>query len=184
MSKQSAINMQKLANIIKNDGLAVVPTDTIYGIVALASSKVATEKVFALKGRTLSKPPIVLITSLDQMFSAPPKLALKTLKKYWPGSNSIILPDANAPSWITRGTGTVAYRMISSDINLYALIAQTGPLIAPSANPEGLPPAKNIAQAKEYFGDQIDFYLDGGETTDTAPSNLYLWSKDGMKQLR
>ena len=52
MSKQSAINMQKLANIIKNDGLAVVPTDTIYGIVALASSKVATEKVFALKGRS------------------------------------------------------------------------------------------------------------------------------------
>ena len=118
------------------------------------------------------------------MFSAPPKLALKTLKKYWPGPNSIILPDANAPSWITRDTGTVAYRMISSDIDLYALIAKTGPLIAPSANPEGLPPAKNIAQAKEYFGDQIDFYLDGGEITNTAPSNLYLWSKDGMKQLR
>ena len=37
---------------------------------------------------------------------------------------------------------------------------------------------------KEYFGDQIDFYLDGGEITNTAPSNLYLWSKDGMKQLR
>ena len=46
------------------------------------------------------------------------------------------------------------------------------------------PEVTTFAQAKEYFGDQIDFYLDGGEITNTAPSNLYLWSKDGMKQLR
>ena len=42
------------------------------------------------------------------------------------------------------------------------LLKQTGPLVAPSVNPEGQSPAKNIAEARKYFGDKVDFYQDGG----------------------
>lgn len=186
--------MQTLVNIIKNDGLVVVPTDTIYGIVALASSKKATEKVFALKGRDPSKPPIILITNLDQMFDQLPKQILHDIEPYLTDAkdkNSLILPSPTAPEWITRGTGSVAYRLITSTINtpndawsLYDLIDQTGPLIAPSANPENLPPAENISQAKQYFGDKIDFYIDKGTISGVKPSKLYRWTPNEMQRLR
>lgn len=184
-------SIHDLAQIIGSGGIGILPTDTIYGIVGLASSKSSTDRVYDTKGRTPDKPPIVLITSIDQMLDTPSPAAKKALDQYWPGANSIILPAPSAPNWLTRGTTTVAYRLISTDatpqtdlFSLYHLINITGPLIAPSANPEGLPPAKNIDQARAYFGNNVDFYINGGTIKNTLPSRLYLWSPEKMHRLR
>src|SRR5204863_149383 len=64
--------------------------------------------------------------------------------------------------YLHRGTNTLALRL-PKDESLQNLLKKTGPLIAPSANVEGLPPAKNITDAKKYFGDGVDLYIDGGE---------------------
>ena len=71
---------------------------------------------------------------------------------------------------MTRGTGTIAFRM--PDIpELRDLLVQTGPLIAPSANTEGEPPALTVGDAKKYFGDEVDFYVDAGKL-ESLPSTL------------
>lgn len=157
--------MVDLADSLRAGAVAVIPTDTLYGLVALATDKEAVERVYALKKRTPTKPCIILISSIDelQIFGVSvDEDRLRVLNKYWPGPVSIILPcDKTTPEYLHRGTYTLAFRL-PSDAGVLALVAASGPLIAPSANPEGLPPATTIDEAKAYFGDAVDVYIDGG----------------------
>lgn len=153
-------------------GVGILKTDTLYGIVARADSEAAVERIFDLKTRTPTKSPIVLISSIEQLFDTYDKKTYDFLDDYWPGPYSIILSSTTAPAWLTRGNNSVAYRL-PDDESLRALIAATGPLIAPSANPETLQPAATIRQAQDYFGKSVDFYVDSSEVPiDTPPSRL------------
>jgi L-threonylcarbamoyladenylate synthase len=174
---------ENIVLLLKKGGIGVVRTDTLYGLVAVANNDVAVERVFAAKHRTYNKSPIVMISRLDQLFDAIDTSISDRLIGLWPGKNSIILPTRRAPDWITRGKSSVAYRL-PDDEKLRDLIDKTGPLVAPSANPEGLPPAMNIDEAKEYFGDKVDFYVDGGTVTDNTPSRLYTFAGPSMERLR
>jgi L-threonylcarbamoyladenylate synthase len=80
-------------------------------------------------------------------------------------------------SYLHRGTQTLAFRLPAS-ANLRELLLKTGPLIAPSANIEGLPPAKNIEEARNYFGDAVDLYMDG-ETIAGKASRVVRLHNDG-----
>lgn len=151
---------------LKSGGIAVIPTDTIYGIVASVFDNSAVEKVYKLKRRNPQKPCIVLISSFVDLklfnivFDAK---QTKYVDKYWPGSTSIILPCVDSKfRHVHRGTNSIAFRLPNRR-KLLKLISQTGPLIAPSANIEGTPSAQTIIQAKKYFGDQINCYMDGGK---------------------
>lgn len=159
-----SLDSQELIESLKNGGVAVIPTDTIYGIVGLASSKEATERIYELKGRDKSKPFIVLISSVDDLKLLDIELdedSRKLIQKYWPGKVSIVLQ---------RSSDNLAARLPDYP-ELRELIKETGPLAAPSANPEGLPPAKDIQEAINYFGDKVDYYVDGGELN-SNPSTL------------
>ncbi|HMI09426.1 MAG TPA: L-threonylcarbamoyladenylate synthase [Candidatus Saccharimonadales bacterium] len=174
---------ENIVLLLKKGGIGVVRTDTLYGLVAVANNDVAVERVFAVKHRTYDKSPIVMISRLDQLFDGIDASISDRLVGLWPGKNSIILPSHRAPDWITRGKSSVAYRL-PDDERLRDLIDKTGPLVAPSANPEGLPPAMNIDEAKGYFGDSVDFYVDGGTVTDDTPSRLYTFAGSTMERLR
>lgn len=173
----------ELVDVLNKGGAAVIRTDTIYGIVGRADNRETVERIYQIKGRTPEKSPIVLIANPSDMFDVYDHTVLATLRDYWPGPNSIILPSQSGPSWITRGNESIAYRL-PANAALQELLHATGPLIAPSANPEGLPPATTIEQAKQFFGDAIDCYCDGGTITDTTPSSLYLYNNDVLTQLR
>ncbi len=159
-----SLDSNELVNSLKNGGVAVIPTDTVYGIVASALSEDAIEKIYGIKGREKNKPFIILISSLDDLKILDINLdeaTKKTVEKYWPGKVSIVFPTS---------TGTLAARLPDYP-KLLELIKKTGPLIAPSANPQGLIPAKNIQEAINYFGDKVDYYIDSGEL-DSSPSTL------------
>lgn len=174
----------RVVSLITEGGIGILRTDTLYGIVARADNEAAVERMYAVKGRTPTKPPIVLIASTDQLLDTYDESTLKQLHELWPAKTSIILPAILAPAWLTRGSGSLAYR-IPDDVVLRQLLSKTGPLIAPSANPEGEHPAMTIAEAKQYFGDKIDFYVDGGTVIDDTPSKLYRLQADGgMERLR
>lgn len=170
-----------VATMLQAGKIGVIRTDTLYGIVCIARDPEAVERVFACKGRDERKSPIVLISSEDQLFDVPSDSERKVLTKVWPGKVSVILSSPSAPSWIERGNITVAYRL-PKNTPLQQLIAITGPLIAPSANPQGQPPARTIQKAIAYFGEQIDFYVDGGETTDDMPSQLLRVHENGESE--
>ena len=152
--------------ILKSDGIGIIPTDTIYGIVCSALSKKSVERVYKLRKRSPNKPVIVLIGSLRELkkfgitLSA---ISYKQLAKLWPGPISVILPGKSKKfSYLHRGKKTIAFRM-PGKAALRRFLNKTGPLIAPSANFEGEPPAKTIKEAQKYFGDKIDFYIDEGK---------------------
>lgn len=174
------VDDNELVGLLVDGGVAVVRTDTIYGLVARAADQSAVERVYQLKGRDADKACIILIASLDQLYDP---ASLDTSDK-WPGANSIILPSPSAPSWLLRGGDDLAYRL-PADEGLRQLIARTGPLIAPSANPQGQPPAQTVDQARAYFGDQVDGYRDGGEVPDAvAPSKLWRIEEQQWIRLR
>lgn len=164
--------------------VGVIRTDTLYGLVCQAGNEQAVERVYRLKGRDDHKSPVVLVASIGQLFDVPTDIEKMTLEEHWPGKVSVILSSQEAPVWIRRDNASVAYRL-PDDEKLRKLLFATGPLIAPSANPQGESPAMDIAEAKAYFGAEVDFYIDGGRVGDALPSRLLRVNPDGTtEQLR
>ncbi len=175
---------EQLVECLEKGGVAVIRTDTLYGLVARIDDEQAVEKVYELKRRDTDKPCIVLIP--DASYVPAHQESINRLTEKHKGiPTSILVPKSTEPSWITRGQDLVAYR-IPQDENLRAVLKKTGPIIAPSANPQGLPPAKNIQEAQEYFGQSVDCYVDGGEVSpEIGASQLIQVNPDGSEtQLR
>lgn len=161
-----------------------MPTDTIYGVVCRALDETAVKKIYEIRKRAPDKPCIILISDISELEKFSVNLFAEQkekIKEYWSNNSaptSIILDCLDDKfSYLHRGTKTLAFRLPTQE-ELKNLLKQTGPLIAPSANPEGLPPAKNIQEAKKYFGDIIDLYMDRGEIEGKASKVIKL-HKDG-----
>lgn len=178
MTVFTSVNEPKVAELLNAGLIGVIRTDTLYGVLAKARDETAVKRVYELKDRDQAKSPIVLIRDKMQLFDSIESSISQLLDSVWPGPVSVILPSVNAPLWIRRDNNSVAYRMPDNQ-DLLQLLEQTGPLIAPSANPEGEIPAINIDEAKQYFGDKVDFYVDGGQVSETSPSQLLLVDNDG-----
>lgn len=176
----------KAIDILMKGGIGVMPTDTIYGIVGLALSKKAVERIYKVRHRQLKKPMIILIGTENDLKFFDIKIGGKTkkiLNRFWPGKTSVILPCFNEKFvYLHRGTKSLAFRLPRL-LWLRRFLIKTGPLVAPSANPEGLSPAETIAEAKKYFGKKIDFYLNAGRMTG-KPSKLIKISNGKINILR
>lgn len=106
-----------------------------------------------------------------------------TVAKLWPGKVSVVLPcSSNKFKYLSRGSKTLAFRLPEKR-SLINILKETGPLVAPSANPEGKDPAKNISEAKKYFGTKVDYYIDGGELR-SKPSTLVSLEENSIRVLR
>jgi L-threonylcarbamoyladenylate synthase len=179
---------QKAINFLKRGGVVILPTDTLYGITATVNFKKSIEKIHKIKSRSLDKPFIILINSYKHLEIFGIKInknEFQTLKKIWPGKVSIILP-CKSKKWqyLHRGTNSIAFRMISHrNKNLFNLINKVGPIVAPSVNPEGEKPAETIREAKKYFGDKIDLYINKGRIK-TLPSTLIRLENENFVILR
>lgn len=151
---------------LKSGGVGIIPTDTLYGIVARAHDRAAVERVYEIKGRSPDKPCIILINRLERLSDFGISLSeneRNILNKVWPGKVSVILPCTREDlTYLHRGTNTLAFRL-PADNKLQVFLSETGPLIAPSSNREGKSSAKTITEARDYFGEKVDFYIDGGE---------------------
>ena len=173
------------SEILKDGGIGIVATDTIYGIVGQALNKSTVERIYKVKKRTPTKPFIILISSLSDLESFAIKIDERTktiLNSYWPGPVSVILDCTNDDfEYLHRGTHTLAFRMPAKP-ELHELIHITGPLVAPSANPEGLEPAVDIAAAIAYFDSTVDFYQEGIVTT--KPSRIVRITDAGEEVIR
>ena len=166
---------REVAEALQKGELVVIPTDTLYGIVCSARDKEAVEKLYRIRGRDAAKPCIILIadiSGLEEFGIILSETDRKALSKIWPGKVSVVF-DCPMEKWAhlhRGGTKTLAFR-VPDDEGLRNLLRNTGPLSAPSANPEGKSPAHTIAEAKSYFGDQVSIYVDGGYR-DSLPSTV------------
>ncbi len=150
-----------------------------------------------IKNRTNGKGFIVLISSVDDLkifgiqpsettksFLYPPEVSeQRRVQKFWPGKVSVVLESGSEDfCYLCPKDKTIAFRLPDKP-ELIEILKQTGPLVAPSANPEGQPPAKNIAEAEKYFGSAVDFYEDNGNL-DSLPSTLVRIVGDKVEVLR
>ena len=177
---------EKEIKLIKKDGIGIFPTDTLYGIIGNAFSKHAVERIYMVKGRNKQKPFIILISSINDIKKFGIILNKKQkdyLNIVWPGPVSVILPcKAKKFEYLHRGKNSLAFRLPKKK-KVLEFVKKTGPIVAPSANPEGLLPAHTVAEAKDYFGSDMDFYASGG-LLDSKPSKIVFLTDTGTKILR
>jgi len=172
---------QRVIKLLKEKGIGVLPTDTIYGLVGSALLRKIVERIYRVRKRSPKKPMIVLISCLEDLSLFKVKLDQKTkklLKKFWPGKVSIILPCSSKKFfYLHRGTKKIAFRLPKPKW-LNGLLKETGPLVAPSANIESQPRAETIKEAKRYFGKNVDFYVSGGKLSGLASTLIEIRDKN------
>ncbi len=170
---------------IKNGGVGILPTDTVYGIVAGYGNSDAVERIYTEKKRDTSKPCILLISKIEDLEIFNIQLSQEKkdiLTVLWPGPFSIEMDidDAQFPH-ITRGQGHCAVRIPESE-DLREFVSQTGPLSTSSANYEGERTIETVEEAVKFFP-HLDFYVDGGRL-ENNPSTLVVVEGNKVKILR
>ncbi len=162
-------SLEKAVKIINSGGVVAFPTDTVFGIGALIKNKKAVERIYALKKRPKNKPLQILAADLEQAlplghFS---KKALALAKSSWPGPLTLVVrKKKKVPAWVVSGGKTVGIRIPDHKIAI-ALLKQSGPLAATSANISEEKPALNAIDIKKALP-EIDFILPGKVRTGIA----------------
>lgn len=171
--RESAVEAAALA--LQRGGLAVVPTDTVYGIAADAFDPAAVRALLAAKGRGREMPPPVLVsaaTTLDALAVRVPGYARALVDEFWPGPLTLVCHQQTSLQWDLGETrGTVAVRMPDHDLTR-EILERTGPLAVSSANKTGMPAATDADQAEEMLGEDVDVIVDDGESPGGEASTI------------
>ncbi len=177
----------KAAAGVKSGSLAVLPTDTLYGIGADAFTPSAVHALLAAKGRGQDMPPPVLVGSpaaVDGLAIDVPDYARALIAEFWPGALTLVLKSQPSLMWDLGETGgTVALRMPDDEIAL-ALLAEVGPMAVSSANRTGNPASRTVVEAAAQLGAAVEFYLDGGPVTGGLASTIVDCTRDVPVVLR
>jgi L-threonylcarbamoyladenylate synthase len=177
----------RAAALIEDIQLVAFPTETVYGLGALASSSEAVTKIFAAKGRPAENPLLVHVSKIEQVKELVleiPETASLLMEKFWPGPLSIILPSRKeVPAIVRGGKSSVGLRMPSHPV-ARALIDQTGPIAAPSANLSGRPSPLTAEHVKADLDGRIAAVLDAGATGIGLESTIVDLSQDKYQVLR
>ena len=161
--------------------VGILPTDTVYGLVARAEDVSAVKRLYQLKQRE-AKPGPIIAASIDQLVILGIKRRyLKAVEQYWPGAVSVIIP--HDLTYLSQTVGAQPFR-IPDGKELLNLLSQTGPLLTSSANLAGKPTANTVDEAKAYFGANVDFYVDGGNLSKNKPSTIIRIIDDAVDVVR
>jgi L-threonylcarbamoyladenylate synthase len=156
--------------------LVAFPTDTVYGVGALAFLPEAVEEIYRVKGRPLSKAiPLLLdgVDMLDQVAEEIPSEALLLAERFWPGPLTMVLPRRpDVPDAVTAGGPSVAVRVPDHEFALRLIGAAGGVLAATSANLSGHPDPVTAEEVLGYLKGRIDLILDGGPCPGGVPSTV------------
>ncbi len=159
--------INKVADIIKSGGIALVPTETVYGIAASAISDEACKKIFIAKGREQDNPLIAHVSSKEMIKSLTKNISeieKKLIEAFMPGPFTIILENNNVIcNTASAGGNTIGVRMPSNRI-INELISKCNiPLAIPSANVSGKPSGTCIEDVLEELKDKVDCVINGGK---------------------
>jgi L-threonylcarbamoyladenylate synthase len=180
--KKTATSEEAIASL-QAGGVGVLPTDTVYGLVARAADKAAVARLYALKRRE-RKPGTVVAASVEQLVELGlGEQELRLVEHLWPDSISLIISAGKQLSYLHMGLDSLAVR-VPKDTRLREVLEQTGPLVTTSANPPGERGAVRVDEAWRYFGDEVDFYVDGGDLSGRQPSTIVRISEGQVEILR
>lgn len=157
--KPTRAGLTRAAKLLRSGGVIAFPTDTVYGLAAAADDEVARRRIFAIKGRPVGLPLILMAAAESQLegWVHVDSRAEDIIRRWWPGPLTVILH--------AKGGGTLGVRIPKHEIAL-ELLRAAGPLMTTSANLHGKEPAMTAAEAASLNG--VAAVLDGG----TAPGGV------------
>lgn len=168
--------------------IVAFPTETYYGLAVDPQNKSAVTDLFNLKKRSVNKPLLLLVQDRLQLLALisaiPPELE-PLMEKYWPGPLTLIFPaHPSVNNIITAGTGTVGIRISPHEVADKLVRTFGGAITATSANISGMIPAKTAQEVVDMFGDDIDYVVDGGDTTAGLCSTIIGVQKSQIQVIR
>ena len=157
--------LNQVASILRNGGLAVVPTETVYGLAAYAYNDYAVDKVYEVKRRPRTSPIIVLTDSLESAheLAVIPREYEELLRQFWPGPLTAILHRAEKSPQKLCKDDTIAIR-ISSHEFILKLTEKVGPITGPSANISGKPSPTKITHVIEDLWGKVDIMVEDDDS--------------------
>ena len=157
--------VEKTNDILKNKGIVVLPTDTVYGLMTSVFNFEGQQKIYKLKNRNLKKPLILMSDNVKTLkrFVVFPKKTEKIIMNFWPGQLTLILPTTDLGKLLTGGRDNLGVRIPDCKILLDIMAKYDIPLMTTSANISGKESAKNMETAVEYFNNKIDLIIDNGK---------------------
>ena len=159
---------QAINLLIAGDTVAF-PTETVYGLGAIATNESAVAKIFEAKGRPQDNPLIVHIGSKEELQAFThnvPNLAKVCMDTFWPGALTLVLPlqQGSLAKNVTAGLNSVGVRMPDHPVALELLSRLKQPVAAPSANRSGKPSPTKASHVFHDLNGKVPFILDGGAT--------------------
>lgn len=159
-------DLTKAVELLNNEELVAIPTETVYGLAGNIFSEKAVKAIFETKERPFFNPLIVHIPNieyLETIVEAIPEKAKLLAEAFWPGPITLVLKKKSIiPDLITGGKDTVAVRIPNHPTTLELLNQLEFPLAAPSANPFNRISPTKAEHVENYFKDKIQMVLDGG----------------------
>jgi L-threonylcarbamoyladenylate synthase len=187
MDPELARRVAAAADVLRRGGLVAYPTETFYGLGALARDAGALARLAAAKLRPEGKPLPLLAADLAQVEEVAelPPAALRLAARFWPGPLTLVVPARSGldPA-ITAGTGTVAIRVPGSDVARALARAAGSAIVSTSANLSGEPPPCTADALSPALRARLDHVLDGGSTAGGLPSTIVALDGGGMRLVR
>lgn len=165
---------RRAVDVLRDGGVAAMPTDTVFGLIAVAADDGAVRRVFEIKGRPLDQPLPLFVGSIEQaeLIGDMPNAARRLAETSWPGALTIVVPKKAAYRTLaSAGADTVGLRL-PDDPALREIAAQLGPLTATSANRSGEPECRTAADVRAQLGDAVDVIVDAPVRADARPSTV------------
>jgi len=159
---------------LADGGIVAFPTDTVYGVGALAFDNAAIESIYAAKNRPIEKAIPILIgdlSDLDKVADDIPDMALRLAARFLPGPLTCIVPKKRTLPPAVSTTATVAVRIPDHPV-ARALLRAAGPMAVTSANISGQPSPSTAQEVYDQLNGRIPLILDGGRTPGGVPSTL------------
>ncbi|MDQ3415501.1 MAG: L-threonylcarbamoyladenylate synthase [Actinomycetota bacterium] len=172
---QLEAGLEAAATALRDARLAVLPTDTVYGVAADAFDPAAVRRMLRAKGRGRNMPAPVLVaaaSTLDALAAGVPTYARDMVDELWPGALTLVCTQQPSLTWdLGDARSTVAVRMPDHPVAT-ELLGRTGPLAVSSANRSGSAAATTIEQAVQMLGERVQVYLDDGPSAGGAASTI------------
>lgn len=174
--KVSRFRLRRAVDLLQAGGVVCHPTEAVWGLACMPNNPAAVARVCAMKQRDPAKGLLLVADSIERVGPLLETLSASQRERVlstWPGPVTWVIPDTEfAPAWVRGRFNSVAVRVSDHPLTAALCKVANSCLVSTSANPAGLPPARNQEQAQRYFAAAVHYYMPGRSGGRDKPSAI------------
>lgn len=167
---------REASECLKNGGVILYPTDTVYGLGCDAWNEKSIGRIFRIKKRSVSNPALILIPSMSMLGEIVSEIgpsAAQLMKKFWPGPLTLLFqPKIGLPGLLVSANFKVGIRFPDNQFCISLMEQLERPIVSTSANLSGVPAPDKMSDLISFFSEKVDLIVDGGDSTGMLPSTV------------